>query len=318
MIDPRIKFRHLQGFLEIARQGSIVRAAETLHVSQPAVSKTLKELEEALGARLFDRSRKGVRLTRFGEIFMRHATASVMALHQGIDSVSRAQSRGGHTVSAGALPNVAARLMPRALNLFKQSALETVVRVSTGSNASLLEELRRGDLELVVARQVEPDQMTGLAFEHIYSEPMTLVVRAGHPLSGVEPFDPATLSRYPASLPPQGTVIRKEVDRFLITHGIRLPADLVETISVTFGRAYALASDAVWAVPRGAIDGDIAAGTLVELPIDRSVMMGSIGITTRSDIAPSPLAELLMNTIREVAGGFRAQDHQRLEAGSRI
>ncbi|AXS40298.1 pca operon transcription factor PcaQ [Breoghania sp. L-A4] len=307
MIDTRIKFRHLQCFLEAARQGSIVRAAEALSVSQPAVSKTLKELEESLGARLFDRSKKGVRLTRFGEIFMRHAAASVMALHQGIDSVSRAQSKGGYIVSAGVLPNVAARLMPRALNLFKQTALETVVRVSTGSNASLLAQLRLGDLDVVVGRLVEPDQMTGLAFEHIYSEPMTLVVRAGHPLSAAEPFDLAALSRFPASLPPEGTVIRKEVDRFLIANGIRLPSDQVETISVTFGRAYALASDAVWAVPRGAIDGDIAAGTLVELPIDRSAMMGSIGITTRSDIAPSPLAELLMNTIREVAGGFRAQ-----------
>lgn len=306
MIDTRVKFRHLQCFLEAARQGSIAHAAQTLTISQPAVSKTLKELEDALGARLFERSKKGVRLTRFGEIFMRHAAASVMALRQGIDSVSRARSKGGFTVTVGVLPNVAARVMPRALNLFKQTALETTVRVSTSSNAALLAQLKLGELDLVVGRLVEPEQMTGLAFEHIYSEPMTLVVRPGHPLATMEPFDLAAIERYPISLPPTGTVIRKEVDHFLIANGIGLPADQVETISVTFGRAYVLACDAVWAVPRGAIETDIKTGVLIELPIDRTAMMGSIGLTTRSDVAPSPLSELLMNTIREVAGDIRA------------
>lgn len=307
MIDTRIKFRHLQCFLEAARQGSIAHAARALTISQPAVSKTLKELEEVLGARLFERSKKGVRLTRFGEIFMRHAAASVMALRQGIDSVSRAQSKGGFTVAIGLLPNVAARLMPRALELFKQTAVETIVRVSTGSNAALLAQLRLGELDLVVGRLVEPDQMTGLAFEHLYSEPMTLAVRAAHPLGTQTPFDLAAIERYPLSLPPVGTVIRKEVDHFLIANGVGLPTNQVETISVTFGRAHTLASDTVWAVPRGAIETDLESGALVELPIDKSAMMGSIGLTTRSDVAPSPLTELLMNTIREVAANFRAQ-----------
>lgn len=306
MIDTRIKFRHLQSFLEAGRLGSIAQAAEALGVSQPAVSKTLKELEEILGARLFHRSKKGVRLTRFGEIFLRHASASVLALRQGIDSVTRARSRGDVVVSAGVLPNVASRVMPRALQLFKQSALETVVRVSTGSNAQLLGQLRQGELDLVVGRLVDPDQMTGLSFEHIYSEPMTLVVRPGHPLLALRPFDLAALEAYPASLPQRGTVIRREVDRFLIANGVGLSADQVETISVTFGRAYALATDAVWAVPRGAVIADIEAGGLVELPIDRNAMLGAIGLTTRSDVAPTPLTQLLMNTIREVAGSIRA------------
>lgn len=306
MLDSQIKFRHLQCFLETARLGSIVQGAEAMSISQPAVSKTLKELESALGARLFDRSRKGVRLTRFGEIFLRHAAASVMALRQGVDSVTRARSKGGFVVAAGVLPNVAARVMPRALDLFKQAAVETIVRVSTGSNAALLSQLRMGELDLVVGRLVEPEQMTGLAFEHLYSEPMTLVVRPGHPLADARPFDLATIERFPLSLPPVDTVIRKEVDRFFIDNGIGLSENQVETISVTFGRAYALSSDAVWAVPRGAVARDIVAGVLVELPVDTGSMMGSIGLTTRSDVAPSPLAELLMNTIREVAAMIRA------------
>lgn len=70
-LDTRIKYRHLLCFLEIARQGSLARAADILSISQPAISKTLKELEDLLEARLFERSRQGVELTPAGTRFMR-------------------------------------------------------------------------------------------------------------------------------------------------------------------------------------------------------------------------------------------------------
>ena len=71
MLDHRIKFRHLTCFLEVARQRSVVKAADTLSITQPAVSKTIRELEEHLDARLFDRSKRGVTLTDFGKVFLR-------------------------------------------------------------------------------------------------------------------------------------------------------------------------------------------------------------------------------------------------------
>ncbi|MDJ0933156.1 LysR substrate-binding domain-containing protein [Breoghania sp.] len=141
-------------------------------------------------------------------------------------------------VTVGALPNVGARLMPGVVSRFKRSALETVVRVTTGSNAQMLNELRDGDLDLVIARLVDPADMVGLSFEHLYSEPLTLVVRAGHPLALARcPFDLAALSRHPISLPNAGTVIRGDIDRFFLAHGLRPSPDRVETISITFGRA---------------------------------------------------------------------------------
>ena len=307
MLDPRIKFRHLQCFLEIARQGGISRAADALAITQPAASKALRELEDILAIRLFERSRKGIRLTRFGEIFLRHASACVMAIREGVASVASARESGGHAVTIGVLPNVGARLMPRALALFKQSALETVVRIATASNAQLFDELKRGDLDLVVGRLVGPADMIGLSFEHLYSEPLTLVVRAGHPLAAPRPFDLSAIERYPVSLPSAGTIIRGDIDRFFIDHGIRPSADRVETISITFARAHVLSGDAVWAVPRGAVMGDLKAGLLAELPIDRTPLEGSIGLAMRSDTVPTPLVGMLLSTIREVAGEIRGE-----------
>ena len=86
----RIKFRHLQCFLETSRQGSVGKARVSLSINRPAVSQTLRELEEVLGVKLFDRSKRKISLTRFGDVFLRHASTSVTALKQGVDSITQA------------------------------------------------------------------------------------------------------------------------------------------------------------------------------------------------------------------------------------
>lgn len=91
MIDSRVKFRHLQTFVEVARQKSVMKAAELLHVSQPAVTKTIRELEQVLGVDVFERDGRGIKITRYGEVFLRHAGAALTALRQGLDSVSQEQ-----------------------------------------------------------------------------------------------------------------------------------------------------------------------------------------------------------------------------------
>ena len=95
MFGLSIKFRHLRTFVEVARQASVGRAAEVLHVSQPAVSKTLRELEASLGATLIEKDGRGIRVTRYGQVFLQHAGASLAAIQRGIDSVAREKSSAG-------------------------------------------------------------------------------------------------------------------------------------------------------------------------------------------------------------------------------
>ena len=105
LLDPRIKLRHIACFLEVARLKSVVAAAEALNISQPAASKTIQELEDLLGVALFDRSRRSLFLSPFGEIFQRYAAASITALRQGVDSIAKAQTD-AVIVKVGALPTV--------------------------------------------------------------------------------------------------------------------------------------------------------------------------------------------------------------------
>ena len=109
MVDSRIKFRHLQTFVEVARQKSVMKAAELLHVSQPAVTKTIRELEEVLGVAVFERDGRGIKITRYGEVFLKHAGAALTALRQGFDAGSPALSGDAAPVRIGALPTVSTR-----------------------------------------------------------------------------------------------------------------------------------------------------------------------------------------------------------------
>ena len=306
VIVQRIKFRHLQCFLEVARQKSVVKAADALAVTQPAVSKTLRELEETLDVRLFDRSKRGVTLTRFGEVFLRYAGASVTALRQGVDSIAQARAKGGFAITVGALPTVAARVMPAAIQGFKADGLETTVRVVTGENSVLLSQLRVGDLDLVVGRLAEPELMTGLAFETLYSEPVRLVVRPGHPLLAPlrdgGSFDLERISDFTVLMPIEGSIIRPYVDRLLIAQGVGALPDRIETVSMAFGRSYTRTSDAVWIISQGVVADDLADGLLVALPFASDpATTGPVGLTTRADIPPGLATQMLMQAVRDVA-----------------
>jgi LysR family pca operon transcriptional activator len=297
----RVRFRHLRTFLEVSRQKSVARAAETLCVSQPAVTKTLRELEAALGVAVVERDGRGIRVTRAGEIFLRHAGAAVTALREGIESVTRDGAAAGRPIRVGALPTVSAHIMPAAMRIFLKEDTGAAIKIVTGENAVLLDQLRAGALDLVVGRLAAPEKMTGFFFEHLYSEQVRFVVRAGHPLlaRGVDAF--ALLGGFPVLMPTRESVIRPYVDRFFIANGITPPPTAIETVSDSFGRAFLRQSDAVWIISAGVVADELASGAFVALPFDTDETKGPVGLTMRTDTAPSPAFSLLLQAIREAA-----------------
>ncbi len=299
MIDPRIKLRHIACFLEVVRLRSVTGAADSLAVSQPAVTKTIQELEDILGAALFDRSRRNLTLTQFGDVFHRYAATGMAALRQGIDAVGDA-----HKVAVlriGALPTVSARILPGAVQAFTAEGHGVRTHIVTGPNDYLLSLLRTGQVDLVIGRMAEPDAMRGLSFEHLYSERVVMVVRPGHPLLEERRFNLGMIEDYQTLMPTPDSVIRRLVDRLLLAHGVTRLRDEVETVSSTFGRAYVRRTDAVWIISEGAVATDVAEGLLALLPVDTGETLGPVGFTSRTDTAPSMAVTSLMQAVRHVA-----------------
>lgn len=288
MIDRRLKVRHIQAFVEIARQKSLKRAAEILNLTQPAISKTLKELEEITGVTLLERSRRGVVMTIEGDVFLRYATSGLTALGQAMSSVSAISKGEQGTVSIGALPSVAARLLPLAVQLFTRLAPDTTPRIEDGPHGYLVDRLRIGKLDFVIGRLGKPDTMKGISFTQLYVEDVVVVCAPGHPLSDTNTL--AKISTYPVIYPPEDSAIRPLVDRMLIANGVSDFPKRVESVSATFGRGLTLASDALWIISTGVVAADIASGRLIALPIKTRLTAGPIGVMARAEEDLSPLA----------------------------
>ena len=280
-MDRRIKIRHLQAFVEIARQKSLKRAAEVLHLTQPAISKTLKELEEVVETPLMRRDRGGVRMTPAGDMLLKSATASLNALEQGLTGLSRIRDGGPARIAVGALPSVAARVLPLASQKFGALLPGATLFFEDGPHGFLMDRLRRGALDLVVGRMGPPASMKAVAFVQLYSETVAFVVRPDHPLgSGAQLAD---LQNWPVVFPPEGSAIRPLVDRLLIADGIARIPNRIETVSGAYGRELVRTTNAIWVISEGVVATDIEESVLRKLPIDTSITAGPVGIMTRAD-----------------------------------
>ena len=318
LADSRVKFRHLQCFLAVAQFGGVQKAAESLSITQPAVSKTVAELEEILGVRLFERGRHGAVPTREGQLFMPHASACVSALRQGVDLLARVEGETAATLDIGVLPTVATSLVPPVMRLFGEQWPNAIVRFKTGSNTELLERLKAGSIEFAVGRLADPERMVGLTFEQLYSEPLIAVVRAGHPLASSGASPAAHLLDFCVVVPPYGTLIRQSAESLLRAWAVPPLSSFVEVLSVSVGRALALENDAVWFVPRSAIEYELAHGLLTPLPLPVAGTEEPVGLILRSDTQPTPVGRALIEAVRKVARERLARNAQgRAEEGQR-
>ncbi len=305
MLNARIKLRHLQAFLEVARQRSFARAAERLAITQPGISKTIRELEESLGAVLFERTPQGVALTQSGLTLLRHAGPAMRALEEGVAAVGDVHL-GAHGLRVGALSTVESRLLPEAIRRWHAAPggrNDVSVHVVSGTSAFLLSRLRRGELDLVVGRMTEAREIRDLAFEHLYYEPLLLCVRSGHPLAGIAPLAAERLGEFPWVLPPLQTTLRQQVDSFCVRHSLTLMSQRLETLSLPISRRYTLESDAIWVVPEEAVAEDLAAGRLCRLGINLEPRGGSVGLCYNASMQLSLALEAFCEVLREVSAG---------------
>ncbi|MEO1238887.1 MAG: LysR substrate-binding domain-containing protein [Pseudomonadota bacterium] len=296
LVSQKLRLRQLRCFVTVARMKSFVAAADSLGLTQPAVSRSVRELEQTLGHDLFDRSTRGAELTRRGREFLDAVESGLLQIWQGTKAV--VEDIGAHeAVRIGALPNVCSQFLPRIVAEFKSHLPSVRVVISPGTNMGLLGGLRRGETDFVIGRLSSSEDMRGLVFEALYDEPIVFVVRPTHPLAGQTPSLQDVLE-YPLLLPPEETIIRQEVARFFAGQGVgRLP-DVIETTSSDFQRAYLAITESVAVIPRGVIQREIETGRLVDLGIGHSDLSGPVGLTTRPDTKPSAAVDLLMKHVR--------------------
>jgi len=305
--NSRIRLRHIQCFVAVAQEQHLRKAAERLHLSQPAVSKTLAELEGLVGVRLMERGRFGARLTRDGQAFLTHALSVLDALEGARRAVGDAGEAAHESVHIGALPTVAPDLLPLALAEFRSTWPQARVDIQIAANTPLLDKLRSGEVDFVLGRMADPETMAGLSFELLYVEPLVAVARGEHALFDGSDSSLARIVEFPLIVSTPGTVPRHNTESFLRSRGLSLPANCLETLSVSVARQVAMRTDAVWFTTMGAVREDLAQGGLRQLPIVAEGTEEPVGLLRRSEAQLGHCVVALMKLLREAAETRRGQ-----------
>lgn len=300
---PEWNLTRLEHFVAVAESPSLSRAARRIHVSQPALTKSVRKLEEELGFPLFDRVGT-LQLTPLGREFLPRARA---LLAQARDLDRHMQLISGADVgelSVGCGPSAADTIVGAALArvVDRRPGLRTCLRVA--EVGSLLAPLRERELELVVAEvtafEAEPD----VAIEPLAPQEIVLFCRSGHPLAGKERVTPEEFFAYPhaaTGLPPWAVewLEARNPDKS------SSPRLSVECSHHAVVNAVVAGSDAISGAPWPAIAKDVAAGRFALVRLEAPAMWLRPGIVRVRERTLSPAAQIFAEALRGVAGSSR-------------
>jgi DNA-binding transcriptional LysR family regulator len=301
LLATRLTMRHLRTTIAIGDARSLVGAARSLNLTQPSITKTLKEVEQVLGMKLFERANRGVVPTALGHALLRHAKIILIQLDRAASELTDLKDGTGGRVVVGTLLTASARLLPNAIALLHRERPNLSISIVEGTNDLLLPALRLGQIDLVVGRLPEHRQAKGLMQELLLRDEACVVVRTDHPLAKQRTLSLEDLSGYPWILPREETSLRGQVDRAFYEIGLDPPAQAIESVSLLTNRRLLLDADYISVWPGQVTFDDYERGRIVILPLALPTTAATIGIITRAGAELSPATEALAQTIRSVA-----------------
>lgn len=292
----RLRMRQVALMLAIDERQTLRGAAHQLGLTQPAATKMLHELEEALGQPLFDRVGRRLRLNAAGEramAYFRNLRGSIEALNRELDELR--QGSAGRLAVGSIMAASPGRLTRALLDLKRQLPL-LEVEVAVDTSDRLLAQLHEGVLEVVIGR------MTGgtdsdYRFRAIDDEALAIVAANEHPLLQSRTVSFEALQAYGWVLQPPGSPMRALIEQEFRSHGLGLPRGLIETGSILTTMNLVRGSDMVGVIPQAVADINAGHGMLRILPYRMSRKLEAYGSLVRQDRPMSRPAEMFLELL---------------------
>lgn len=289
---------HLHALSAVVEHRNFSLAARAQHVSQPSVHRAARELERLIGVPLFEKTSFGITPTREAEKLARRARLAFAEIAQAraeVHALSGGES--GRTV-IGAMPLARSFLVPTALLEFTQQYPEHSVAIVEGTYEHLLASLRSGEADFLIGALRNPAPVADVVQEHLFDDPLAIIVRAKHPLVSRKRVTVAALSKYPWIVPRAGTPLRVHFHEMFETVGLPAPTRAIECNSLIAARALLLESDRIMLLSAHQIHYELEAGLLVALPHPAGDVERPIGLTMRHDWHPTDSQRTLLEIVR--------------------
>lgn len=297
----RLKTRQLVLLAQLGAERNLGRAAAAMAISQPAATKLLQQLEEALGVVLFKRLARGMEPTAAGEVLVRYAGQLLSDFGFVRDEMRALRSGLRGTLRVGSVPGAVPGLLAPALVRYKERHPRVAISVVVDTSDVMLEQLARGEVDLVLGRLTEGRHDDEFASLPLLGEAQVIVLRAGHPLLQAAAVGLRDLVRWPWILQPPGSPQRSRFEATLREAGIHARLDITESASTIVTTALLEISDMAALMPASLASHYARLGGLQVLPLELPLRVPSIHLVTRRNRALSPAAAHFELQIREAA-----------------
>ncbi|AYR26031.1 LysR family transcriptional regulator [Herbaspirillum rubrisubalbicans] len=297
-IVSRLRFRQVALLTALDEQGSLHKAAEVMHMTQPAATKALHEMEDALGVTLFDRSPRGIEATELGRCVIRYARliqSDVANLREELQNMI--SGRGGR-LSIGTIMG-AAPFVTRALSRLREIQPEVSIEISEDTSARQLLLLDQGRIDLMIGRSSVSSQPNLYHYEMLRGEPMCIVSGIDHPLATAQKVRLQELAGASWILYSSNMPMRIWIEHEFKLEGGKVPGNVIETASPFVTITLLAQSNMVAVMPLDIAHFFAARQMLGILPVNLKTRIEHYGIVTRKNSTLSSLAKMFIQILRQ-------------------
>ncbi|SDV51304.1 LysR family transcriptional regulator [Chitinasiproducens palmae] len=304
-LSRKLKLQQLIVVAKVIDSGSLLRAANEMGMTQPAITKAVQELEAFLEAPLFERSNRGVVPTELGRLLGERAKSMITELRYLTDEINALQRGTAGHVIVGTLISASARLLPLTIAKLKAQAPGVLVTVREASTPQLFPALATGDLDIAVGRLPERELPLASAFplqhEVLFEESMCIVVGARHRFDLPSQPHLADLRHLPWIVPLGDSPARMRAERLFQDAGLALPENRIESLSMLTNIGLLLETACVALMPRAAAQQFVGPGLLSVLDVAESGDFGAVGFSIRADRKVSAACQRFIACLRDSA-----------------
>ncbi|WLD58463.1 LysR family transcriptional regulator [Salinispirillum sp. LH 10-3-1] len=292
---------HLRALLALQHAPSYSGAARSIGLSQPAVYRAARDLEDSLNLLLFEKTSVGVALTRAAERLTRYTRLALKEITQGYDELSSLSGTDSTTIVVGSMPLARTYILPSAINRITQLKPDLRISVVEGPYDDLLHRLLYGEVDLLIGALRDPAPTNDVVQEALFDTSISVVGRNGHPLAARTGLTVADLKGYRWVVPRSGTPARSQFDRVFVDADPDVLHGLVECSSQIVVRELLTGSDRLTFISSHQIQHEQEEGILTVLDTDIPATRRPIGLTLRTGWHPTPTQRLFVSIIKSLS-----------------
>lgn len=305
-----MEMQQLRHFVSAVEHGNLGKAARALNITQPALSRSIKNLEGLMGAALLERTPRGVAATVFGETLLSHARIILNETERATDEVKALKGLSQGQVSVGITENFADYIAPQAITALLAERPGVNVAVVSGFYDGLVAKLRRAEVDFVFGLFPPVPDEPDLLFEELFVNHSRVFARADHPLASKTRVALSELAEHSWVVVSQQPAVSRVFRAFFENNGLRSPRHVLRTDSITFLKSAVRTSGLLTIMPEHLLREELARGEVVRIRNDQMVVTSRCGLIMRRRGSRPPAVNALIGQLQKLCASIDADSRK--------